>query len=152
MLVDFFYTLRSARLPVAVKEYLMMLESLRTRFWFQIVLFFCMTCLVNVYAMAHIDLTGHYELPPVKVCKLSDIENTYGPAYNHHCFSGDAYGYSPVLRLVQNGKMICGSYFECGGINCSKVYSGEVAGMVENNTISLFWTNGHFLRALNSSA
>ena len=28
MLIDFFYTLRSAKLPVSVKEYLMLLESL----------------------------------------------------------------------------------------------------------------------------
>ena len=28
MLIDFFYTLRSAKLPVSVKEYLMLLEAL----------------------------------------------------------------------------------------------------------------------------
>ena len=29
MLIDFFYTLRSAKLPVSVKEYLMLLEALQ---------------------------------------------------------------------------------------------------------------------------
>ena len=29
MLTDFFYTLRSAKLPVSVKEYLMLLEALQ---------------------------------------------------------------------------------------------------------------------------
>jgi uncharacterized protein with von Willebrand factor type A (vWA) domain len=29
MLIDFFYTLRSAKLPVSVKEYLMLLEALK---------------------------------------------------------------------------------------------------------------------------
>ena len=29
MLIDFFYTLRSARLPVSVKEFLMLLEALQ---------------------------------------------------------------------------------------------------------------------------
>ena len=31
MLIDFFYTLRSAKLPVSVKEYLMLLEALQGR-------------------------------------------------------------------------------------------------------------------------
>jgi uncharacterized protein with von Willebrand factor type A (vWA) domain len=29
MLIDFFYTLRSAKLPVSVKEYLVLLEALK---------------------------------------------------------------------------------------------------------------------------
>ena len=29
MLIDFFYTLRSAKLPVSVKEYLMLLEAVK---------------------------------------------------------------------------------------------------------------------------
>jgi uncharacterized protein with von Willebrand factor type A (vWA) domain len=31
MLIDFFYTLRSAKLPVSVKEYLTLLEALQGR-------------------------------------------------------------------------------------------------------------------------
>lgn len=31
MLIDFFYTLRSAKLPVSVKEYLTLLEALQKR-------------------------------------------------------------------------------------------------------------------------
>lgn len=30
MLIDFFYTLRSAKLPVSVKEYLVLLEALQS--------------------------------------------------------------------------------------------------------------------------
>ena len=33
MLIDFFYTLRSAKLPVSVKEYLMLLEARASRAW-----------------------------------------------------------------------------------------------------------------------
>src|SRR5512136_2797773 len=31
MLIDFFYTLRSAKLPVSVKEYLLLLEAIRAQ-------------------------------------------------------------------------------------------------------------------------
>jgi uncharacterized protein with von Willebrand factor type A (vWA) domain len=33
MLIDFFYTLRSAKLPVSVKEYLTLLEALQAKAW-----------------------------------------------------------------------------------------------------------------------
>ena len=33
MLIDFFYTLRAAKLPVSVKEYLTLLEALQAGWW-----------------------------------------------------------------------------------------------------------------------
>jgi uncharacterized protein len=33
MLIDFFYTLRAAKLPVSVKEYLTLLEASRPTWW-----------------------------------------------------------------------------------------------------------------------
>ena len=95
------------------------------------------------YALAQGSLTGHYEAQPIRSCSLSQLEDSKGVAYNHHCFTGNAYGYSEVLEVVQNGKMICGRYFQCGGFNCNKVYDGEIAGVVENGKLNLFWTNGH---------
>ena len=94
-------------------------------------------------ARAADNLTGHYEAQPIKSCSSSELENSIGVTYHHHCFTGDAYGNSRVLQVVQNGKNICGTYTECGGFNCGKFYSGEIAGLVENEKLSLFWTNGH---------
>ena len=95
------------------------------------------------YALAQGSLTGHHEAPPIRSCSLSQLEDSKGVAYNHHCFTGNAYGYSRVLQTVQNGKMICGSYFQCGGFDCNKVYDGEIAGIVENDKLNLFLANGH---------
>jgi hypothetical protein len=90
------------------------------------------------------DLTGQYEVSPTKRCssKLLNSENL-GNAYKWHCFTGNAYGYSPVLNLIQNGQKLCGTYSECGGYDCNKAYSGELVGLIKGNKVTIYYANGH---------
>lgn len=107
-------------------------------------LFVGIVLLLSSQADARNNLTGHYEAPPRQGCDESNFIPDLGPAYLNYCFTGNAYGYSPVLQLVQNGQLICGTYFECGGRNCNKVYSGAIAGSVKKNELQVYWANGHF--------
>jgi hypothetical protein len=96
------------------------------------------------YAHSSQNLTGHYEMPASSNrCSAETLDNSPGNAYIWHCFTGDAYGYSPTLEIVQNGLQICGTYTECGSYNCNKIYSGPLAGRIENNQLLFYWTNGH---------
>lgn len=98
---------------------------------------------VQVNAIAH-DLTGHYEAPPTNRCSLELLNHPdAGNAYKWHCFTGNAYGYSRTLSLIQNGQKLCGVYFECGGVNCNKIYSGLLAGVVNNDLVTIYYGNGH---------
>jgi hypothetical protein len=90
------------------------------------------------------DLTGHYETPPTKQCSSELLNHPEaGNAYKWHCFTGNAYGYSRTLSLIQNGRKLCGVYFECGGINCNKIYSGSLAGQIKGDKVTIYYSNGH---------
>jgi hypothetical protein len=98
------------------------------------------------YAFAMQNLTGHYEgLPSHSTCNIENLENNPGTVYIQHCFTGNAYGYSPTLELVQNGSLVCGTYFECGDLNCSKFYGGPIAGKIEKNQLFIYWADGHHM-------
>ncbi len=103
------------------------------------VLFAGMVC----HALAA-SLTGIYVLPASTGCSQTEIDDSSGAAYIAHCFSGDAYNDAlGRLDLVQNGDKLCGTYSSCGGLNCSKVYFGEVVGQVKKGRVVLYYADGH---------
>jgi len=87
------------------------------------------------------DITGSYRIPGT--CNDKEIEDNSGELYVRHCFLGEKYtGYAEV-SLVQNGNSVCGSYSECGGFNCSKVYTGQLVGKIAGQKLTLFMETGH---------
>lgn len=98
---------------------------------------------VQVNSLAR-DLTGYYEAPPTRQC-ASELLNhpDAGNAYKWHCFTGNAYGYSRTISLIQHGQKLCGVYFECGGVNCNKIYSELLAGVIKSDLVTIYYGNGH---------
>jgi hypothetical protein len=87
------------------------------------------------------DITGSYGI--LGTCNDKEIEDTSGEIYVRHCFLGEKYAGYAVMSLVQNGNSICGSYSECGGLNCSKVYTGQLVGKITGKKLTLFMETGH---------
>lgn len=109
----------------------------------QLLLYAVIVFSVQVNSLAR-DLTGHYETPPTKRCSSELLNHPEaGNAYKWHCFTGNAYGYSRTLSLIQNGQKLCGVYFECGGVNCNKIYSGVLAGEIKSDLVTIYYGNGH---------
>ena len=87
------------------------------------------------------DVTGSYGV--LGVCSDKEIEENSGELYVRHCFLGEKYAAYAEMSLVQKGNFVCGNYSECGGINCSKVYSGQLVGKITGKTLTLFMETGH---------
>lgn len=87
------------------------------------------------------DITGSYGIPGT--CNDKDMEQNSGELYVRHCFLGEKYTSYAAVSLVQNGNSVCGSYSECGGFNCSKVYTGQLVGKIAGQKLTLFMETGH---------
>lgn len=89
------------------------------------------------------DVTGIYRIP--SPCTPEAFEDTgiMGVAPVLHCFKGSKFDATSQLELVQNGQFVCGSYTNCGGNGCNKVYTGRMAGYRKGNVLELFVEDGH---------
>lgn len=99
-------------------------------------------CLVasSLWAGTPADLTGVHRA----LVKCDRRHGTVsGPAHMNPCYLGFTHENSAQIDLVQNGNKVCGSHFACAGRNCNVVLSGEVVGLIEGTSVTLYSANGH---------
>jgi hypothetical protein len=89
------------------------------------------------------DVTGTYRIASPCNPKAFQEAAILGSAPVRHCFEGSKFNTMSQLELVQNGQFICGSYSQCGGNSCHKVYTGRLAGYRRENILELFVEDGH---------
>lgn len=92
-------------------------------------------------AQAPADITGSYGI--LGTCSDKEIENSPDEISVRHCFLGKKYAVYASMSLVQKGNSVCGSYSECGGINCSRLYTGQLVGKITGKKLTLFLETGH---------
>jgi hypothetical protein len=88
------------------------------------------------------DVTGTYLIPSACNPKAFEDAGIMGSAPVRHCFEGSKFDTTSQLQLVQNGPFVCGSYSQCGGNSCHKVYTGRLAGYRKGNVLELFVEDG----------
>ncbi|WP_348067590.1 hypothetical protein [Polaromonas sp.] len=87
------------------------------------------------------DVTGSYGM--LGSCSDKEMDNSLDEISVRHCFLGKKYAAYAEMSLIQNGHSVCGSYSECGGINCSRVYTGQLVGKIAGDKLTLFMETGH---------
>lgn len=83
---------------------------------------------------------------PIRRCseKMADAATGSGAPIFPNCYTGDAFGPGPVLRLVRNGLNICG-WFDAFEDGPGKMYAGRVVGQLatpSSTTVDLSWEDG----------
>lgn len=94
-----------------------------------------------------IDFSGVYTGLPIKRCTedMAASQAPSGRAIYWNCYTGDAFGPTPTLRLIQNGQYLCG-YFDAAEGAVGKLYAGRVVGQLKtahSTTVELSWADGH---------
>lgn len=94
----------------------------------------------TIAASQSIDVTGLYVEANALKCdrSLMDAKSAFGEFRLEDCFRGYANAPAERLRLVQNGKKICGSLTGCLGWNCQRVLITVIVGTVVGGKLHLF--------------